>query len=264
MELNIKELLVKTIDKVKKAGKIISDNFYSKNKLNISEKGFANFVTEVDYAVQSYLIESLSSLVDGSSFLAEEGEEQKLEKEDKVWVLDPIDGTTNFIHKHPNVAISLAYIDQKKILFGIVYNPITQELYYGVKGEGAYLNDRKIQVSSTAKLKEALIGLGLPYDRSKTDVNFECAKRIYAECHDLRRSGSAALDLCFTACGRLDGYFELELKPWDILAGKLILEEAGGRISDWNNEDIRLFESSYNVLATNGVLHQELSEKVKL
>ena len=223
----------------------------------ITEKpGSANFVTVYDVAVQNRLIEGLKALFPDAAFLAEEKEnDAAFPARGLCFVIDPIDGTTNFIHDYRCSAISVGLFDHGAPLFGAVLDPYRDELFSAAAGEGAFLNGRPIHASDR-DLAHALVSFGTsPYDRAAlADSSFDVVKRIFLRCADIRRSGSAAADICFVACGRTDAFFEATLSPWDFAAGGIILAEAGGRMTDFSGEPIRPGKKS-SVLCTNDKLH---------
>ena len=196
--------------------------------LQISAKeGHANFVTDADREVQGYLEKALPRLWPGSRFIGEEKENRELTDE-PTWIVDPIDGTTNLIHDYRMSAVSVALCEYRKPILGLIWQPYARELFYAEAGKGAYLNGTPIRVAETP-FSEALIAVGTaPYYEELEERSIALAGEFLHSCADIRRSGSAAIDLANIACGRIDGYFELRLKPWDYAAGSLIVEEAGG------------------------------------
>lgn len=237
----------------------VSRSVNHSKKVDVNEKGRADFVTNIDVNVERKLIQGLQE-VENIPCLAEES--YHFIDYSNYWTIDPIDGTTNYIHGYPSYCVSVAKIKDNVTKYGFVYNLATKELFLGIKGEGAYLiNTRKatqqeIKVSGTKHLRDGLIAFGCPYDKSKTDRLFRSANKILKSCHDLKRNGPASLDICYVACGRFDGYFELDLKEWDYKAAKMILEEAGGELTNWQGDNIR--KGSSNVLASNKNIHQHL------
>ena len=200
---------------------------------DIFTKGRADFVTQKDLEVQNYIFAELDKLYPNIGLIGEEEDKNISNESGMQWILDPIDGTTNYIYGYNMSAISLALKDNDKIIFGMVYNPFTNELFKAIKGEGAYLNDTPIKVANTDTLINALVAVGTsPYYKNLSVQVFDKMRRLFEESLDIRRSGSAALDLVYVACGRQDAYFEYKLKPWDYAAGCLILEEAGGIVKD--------------------------------
>lgn len=225
-----------------------------RKKLKIDEKGFANFVTNIDLEVQERLKERLGALAPDAAFLSEESPYVERDSGKPCWIVDPIDGTTNLIHGYPHVAISVAYFDGED-RFGIVYNPFDGELYTAARGKGAFLNGEPIRVSEAGRMEQTIIGFGLPYNRDRARVMFRAAEKVFATCQDMKRKGAAALDLCYVAAGRLDGFFEVDLNVWDFAAGCVILEEAGGEVSDWLGRQIGPQTRKADVLSSNGKIH---------
>ncbi len=236
---------------VKSTKQIILDH----DSFNYKLKGKADFVTEVDIAISKYLKNELKKIDDGINFFSEE-EEGGLTA--NCWILDPIDGTTNLIYGYNLSSVSLAHYVDGEIVYGIVYNPFTDELFSAEKGKGAYYNNkRKLQVSNRI-IDEGIIEFGAGSTHKEyADTNFKIACEIFKNCVDVRRICSSALDLCYIASGRIDGYFERILKPWDIAAGSLILTEAGGKITDYTGESIQ-FSGATSVIASNNLTHDYL------
>lgn len=203
-------------------------------KEEVMVKGAANYVTNVDLAVQNFLKEELGKAFPEIPLIAEEKENTGLLKDGVYWILDPIDGTANLILDFHMSAVALGLYEKGEIVFGVVYNPFTDELFHGAKGEGAYLNDRKIHVSDTENFGDAVISYGsTPYTKSEAKNLFPIFYDIFMKCGDFRRTGSAELDMCYVACGREHGYIERDLKPWDYSAGTIIVREAGGVVRTW-------------------------------
>ena len=194
-----------------------------------SKEGHANYVTNIDCRVEAYLDETLLQLLPGSAFIGEEKENQALGDE-PTWIVDPLDGTTNMIHDYRLSAVSIALCRMKKPALGLIWQPYTRELFYAEAGSGAFLNGRPIQVSRVP-FPEALVAFGTaPYYEELERTSLSLALDFLHECADIRRSGSAALDLAYLACGRHEIFFEMRLKPWDYAAGSLIVQEAGGKV----------------------------------
>ena len=198
---------------------------------HVKEKGVADYVTQVDIAVQNFLKKELFLLAPDIQFLGEETGLQEM-KADSFWILDPVDGTTNLMHDYQHSVVSLALCYQDEIVMGIVYNPFHEEIFSAIKGKGSFLNGQPIKVSKAEKLSDTIIGLGTA-KRELADENFARFRRVFGACQDVRRIGSAALELAYTACGRQDGYFEIYLNPWDYAAGMLLVQEAGGIVTDF-------------------------------
>ena len=209
---------------VRRAGEII----LKAESIRVEQKeGHANFVTNVDKEVQRFLMDELQRLLPGSHAIGEEQENAPL-TDAPTWVIDPLDGTTNFIHNARFSAISVALLKDRRPVVGVVYQPYTQELFYAEKDNGALLNDQPIHVSHTS-MDQALIGFGTsPYDAELAEKSLQAALTFLRRAADIRRGGSAALDLAYVAAGRQEVYFEWKLRPWDYAAGSLLVEEAGG------------------------------------
>lgn len=226
--------LEKVFGVIKEAGEFLKNR---EGANHITEKGASDYVTEVDLKVQQYIGENLKQLAPEIQFLGEEAADCKVDFDQSVWILDPVDGTTNLIHDYKHSVISLALVEQSKVVLGIIYDPYRDEMFWAKKGEGAFLNGEAIKVSSNTKLADSLITIGTsPYHKELAEENFEIFKRVFMDSQDIRRSGSAALDLAWIACGRIEGYFERKLKIWDYAAGLLLVQEAGGKITNYKGD----------------------------
>lgn len=261
MQFNIQETLefAKTI--AQEAGKIALK--FQKKGFQINHKEtINNLVTEADIACENYILKEIKSKFPDHSIIAEESGNTD-QQSDYTWYVDPIDGTTNYAHGYPFYAISIALCYRDEIILGVTYAPMLSELFYAAKGEGAFLNNQPISVSKNESLELSLLATGFPPNRDGNDfskaINLFTKAQIYI--HGVRRSGSACLDLAYAACGRLDGFFELGLKPWDTAAGIILVKEAGGKIT---NFDGKPFKCKYRtILATNGIIHQDLQDYLK-
>ena len=224
--------------------------------------GEANFVTVYDVRVQEILIGGLRALFPDAYFYAEEKDNSAAAPaEGLCFFIDPIDGTTNFIHNMQCSAVSVGLYENGVPVFGAVYDPYRGEMYHAAQGEGAYLNGEPISVSSRP-LEKALISVGTaPYNRVHADETFQRMRRVFLRCADLRRCGSAALDVCWVACGRTDAYFEDVLSPWDYAAGALILKEAGGEVTTYAGQPHKPGEKA-SILCSNKVLHQTVLDLI--
>lgn len=223
---------------------------------HVHYKGEIDLVTQFDRKSQDVIVRRLTSEYPGYGILSEEDISHDVDAPVK-WIVDPLDGTTNFAHGLPIWAISIALENKGKIVLGIVYDPTRKEMFYAIKGGGAFLNGKRINVSKVNELDQSLLVTGFPYDiRSAKDNNLNHFSNFAVRAQAVRRLGSAALDLCYTACGRFDGYWELKLSPWDQAAGSLILSEAGGRITDFAGKKFSIYGDE--VLGTNGLLHQQM------
>lgn len=216
----------------RKAGDIIINAQDRLDRVNLFTKGDNDCVTDIDSAAEQAIIDILLDAYPSHHILAEESGETGSES-DYVWIIDPLDGTRNFIHGIPHFCISIALQHRGKIVLGVVYDPVRQELFTAEKGGGARLNDKRIRVSERHELKKALLGTGFPYRADQSlSLYLSILENILPATAGLRRAGAAALDLAYVAAGRFDGFWELGLKPWDLAAGILLIREAGGLISD--------------------------------
>ena len=222
-----------------------------------TKEGHANFVTEADLASQKFLLERLSPLVPGAHFFAEEQKQNRMEP-GYNWVIDPIDGTTNFMRGYRPSAISVGLVEDGQGVLGLVLDPWSGELFCGVKGQGAFCNGEPIRAAQVP-MENAIVVFGTtPYRRDLAAPTFQVVEEIFLRCGDVRRSGSAALDLCYVAAGRCDGFFEGRLSPWDYAAASVILREAGARIGPSLG-----FEEPQLILAGSGAVYQALAEIVR-
>jgi myo-inositol-1(or 4)-monophosphatase len=232
-------------------------------KAPVEQKGVSyNLVTLADRKSEELIIDFLGREMPGASIISEETLQKTDLSTDKLWIVDPLDGTTNFAHGIPHFAISVAYAEKGSIVAGAVYDPMRKERYSAFKGGGAYCNGERIYVSKNATLEQSIIGAGFFYDRGAM-----MEKTLYAlhelfirKIHCMRRMGAASLDLAWVARGRLDGYFEYALSPWDFAAGLLILQEAGGRASGHDGKDADLF--SKGLISSNGLIHEAMMDCV--
>jgi myo-inositol-1(or 4)-monophosphatase len=226
------------------AGAIINRASLDLDILKINTKSPNDFVTEVDQAAEAAIIETLLTAYPGHGILAEEsGREHGAKNSEYVWIIDPLDGTTNFIHGFPVYAVSIALTHRGQVQQAVVYDPARNDLFYASKGRGAFLNDRRLRVSKRTRLSDSLIGTGFPFRKGD---NFKRYVKMFEEvmqhCAGLRRPGAAALDLCYVAAGWYDGFFETGLNPWDVAAGSLMITEAGGLIGNFTGEADYLFQ----------------------
>lgn len=243
------------------AGKILLDGFGTKMRINYKE-GKNNIVTKYDQLSEEFIKSELFRVTPNSFFLAEESnsKEKFFDHEDSLlWVIDPLDGTVNFAHNLPIFSVSIALVTNRKILLGVIYQPILDEMFVGIKGEGAYLNNKKINVSKCTNLDDSFLVTGFPYN---IDLNpGDCINQFVSMLKrgiPVRRLGSAALDLAYVAAGRFDGFWEINLNPWDTAAGVILVEEAGGQVSQYNLDTYWIFDN--NILASNGLIHNQLAD----
>jgi myo-inositol-1(or 4)-monophosphatase len=242
------------VEAVKIGGDVLK-HFYQQSK-GIEHKGEIDIVTDADKRSEKLIVDLLTGRFPNHSILAEEGTNKIHESEFK-WIIDPLDGTTNFAHDYPMFCVSVALEKRGEIVVGAVYHPIFEELFVAEKSNGAYFNGRRIQVSKVANLKNALLSTGFPYD--VLEDPHEALQHFESFLHRaqaVRRDGSAALNLCYLAMGRFDGFWELRLKPWDTAAGALIVTEAGGQVTDFGNDAYSVYEDQ--ILASNGLIHAEM------
>lgn len=229
MNILTESLVEETVQAVQEAGACLSDPTAVRC---VRAKSKTDYVTNVDLAVQELLRERLAALAPDVQFMGEEQDNTGLDWHRPCWILDPVDGTTNLIHSFRHSAISLALSEAGQIIFGVVYNPYSGECFTARRGQGAFCNGSPIRVSSADRLEDSLLSVGtVPGRRKLADTAFRQIRTLYDTCQDVRRTGCASLDLCWVACGRLDGYVELSLQPWDYAAGRLLVEEAGGRVT---------------------------------
>lgn len=213
----------------RKAGRALAKDFREVENLQVSMKGAGDFVSKADIAAEAIIKEELRTARPTYGWLAEEGGEEPGEDPTRRWIVDPLDGTTNFLHGLPHWAVSIALEHKGQIVAGVVYDPTKDELFFAEKGQGAFMNDTRLRVSGRSRMIEGLFSTGLPFaGRSDLPVTLKELARLMPVCAGVRRFGAAALDLAYVAAGRYDGFWERRLKPWDIAAGVLIVREAGG------------------------------------
>lgn len=229
------------------------------NLTNIREKSSSgDLVTEADHDSEAVILNEIREAFPHHRILSEESGLSGHDKGDFLWAVDPLDGTTNYTHKMPLVAVSIAILYKQQPVVGIVYNPFMDEMFKAIQGEGAYLNGSRISVSKVAKLDKSLLATGFAYDRRDTpDNNYLEFCYMTSITQGVRRMGSAAIDLAFVASGRYDGFWERGLKVWDIAAGILLVKEAGGIVSSYENSALEM--ESGRILASNGLIHEQMS-----
>ncbi len=241
------------------SGKIIKEYFEGSFKIE-SKDIISNLVTEVDKKSEAKIIEIIKSEFPNHNILSEEIGALETDSEYK-WVIDPIDGTINYAHGIPICCVSIAVEKAGEIIYGLIYNPIAGEMFYAEKGKGAFYNEEKISVSREKSLKKSLLVTGFPYVSSKIDKPIKSFASFLNMDIPIRRLGSAALDLCWTAMGRFDGFWEYNLNPWDVAAGYLIMTEAGGKVTDFTGEKFSIYGKE--ILATNGLIHNQMLDVLK-
>ena len=245
------------------AGQIIIRYMNRVDALTVRSKQANDFVSEVDQLAEEAVIATIRRHYPQHGILAEEsGRQSKAGGRDEyLWIIDPLDGTTNYLHGFPHYAVSIGLKIKDRLILGVVYDPFKEDLFIASRGEGATLNSRRIRVTARTSLAGALLGTGIPYRSEQNLIGYlETLKVLIEDTAGIRRAGSAALDLAYVACGRLDGFWELELKPWDIAAGAVLVQEAGGIITDLNGNPH--FMDSGNVIAANPKLSRLIIERL--
>jgi myo-inositol-1(or 4)-monophosphatase len=229
----------------------------------VREKARADLVTEVDEAAERAILARIRGAFPDDRIVAEESAAAAVSA-GRRWIVDPVDGTVNFVHGHPFVCVSIAFADDRGVAVGVIHAPLLGEVYHAVRGGGAFRNDRPVRVSEVQRGEAALWATGFPFKQGKGDpeVYFRLVSDILLASHGVRRAGAAALDLAYVACGRVDGFFEIGLSPWDIAAGLLLVEEAGGRVTGWP-ADAEGPLATGRLLASNGRVHEWLEARVR-
>lgn len=246
------------IEAALQAGELLRHGFGTHFSIS-SKEGKHNLVTEYDHKSEKLIIEYIQRQVPGSTFLAEESGGSGNEKGNYFWIIDPLDGTVNFAHQIPIFSVSIGVEIRGSITSGVVYQPITHELFVAEKGKGAYLNGNKIHTSKVLDLKDAILATGFPYNLQENP--YDCIDHfvdILRSGIPIRRFGSAAIDLAYTAAGRLEGFFEVGLSPWDCAAGALLVTEAGGKITGWQGDTFDIHKKT-PIVGTNSHIHQALT-----
>jgi myo-inositol-1(or 4)-monophosphatase len=248
------QYLETAVEIAREAGALLAH--YFERRVAFEIKGEFDLVTEADRASEKLVVEKLQTYFPSHGIVAEEGSAFAGSSEYR-WYVDPLDGTTNFAHSFPMFNVTLGLERAGEIIAGVIYDPLRQEMFTAEKGSGAYLNQRRVRVSSIRRLAESLGSTGFPSRKRSHNVNIHFYYQLAMASHGVRRTGSAALDLAYVACGRLDLFWEFGLKPWDEAAGTLLVQEAGGRISDMDGKPHSITRSD-NLLADNGALHEEV------
>lgn len=242
------------VEAARKAGLLLKENLGRAGK--IEYKGAVNIVTEMDKRAEALILEEIKRNFPGHGILTEESEEQ-VSSSGLKWIIDPLDGTTNYAHGFPFFCVSIAFEKDGEVVLGVIYDPMLDELFVAEKGKGAYLNGKSIHVSSVDSMDKSLLATGFPYDlRSSRLNNLDFFSTFSLKAQAIRRAGSAALDLSYIASGRFDGYWELKLRPWDVAAGALLVLEAGGTYTDFNGNPASIYGKE--CLATNGLIEKEM------
>ncbi|MDX9702504.1 MAG: inositol monophosphatase family protein [Candidatus Auribacterota bacterium] len=256
------ELLQSAILAAKTAGKMIKDASRNKISLDIETKAKNDFVTNVDKASEACIKKILIERHPDYAVMAEESSSAKTIPPDRYWVIDPLDGTTNYIHGFPPYCVSIGLCEGIVPILGVIYDPTRDELFHAAKGQGAYLNGKPIKVSGCENLSDGLIATGFLFrDMDVMEQCLNCFKEVLQKCQGVRRPGAAAIDLAYVACGRLDGFWEQGLYPWDASAGSVIVMEAGGTVTNFHGGESYLFDRT--IVATNSKIHFELQSIVQ-
>jgi myo-inositol-1(or 4)-monophosphatase len=259
--IDLLHILAQTQKVAREAGAFIRKERQSFDLNKVEQKGLNDLVSYVDKEAEKIIVERLSLILPEADFITEEGTAHISGKE-YTWIIDPLDGTTNFIHGLPIFSVSIGLKYKDDIVLGVVYEINFDECFYAAKGFGAFCNGKPISVSSAKTLGESLIGTGFPYSAfGEIDKYLSVLRLLMEKSHGLRRMGSAAIDLCYVACGRLDGFFEYDLKPYDVAAGIIIIQEAGGRVSDFEMGNDFLFGKK--IVGSNGLIHDEFGADIK-
>ncbi len=252
---NSSKLRSDVINIVREAGNFIKAELGKVNENQIEAKDLNSLVSYVDKEAEHLLVSKLGALISDSGFVTEEDTIDDTSKE-YIWIIDPLDGTTNFLKQIPHFCVSVALEVKGEIELGVIYNIMQDEMFSAVKGQGAFMNEKPISVSNTKDFQEAIIATGFPYKKLETASFVEVIQKLLVSARGLRRLGAAALDMAYVACGRLDAYYECCLNPWDVSAGILIVKEAGGELSDFDGNPN--YKSGKEMVAGNPIVHKEL------
>ncbi len=258
--MNLETITKQVVDLTKDVGEFIKQEVNKLDKDDIEEKGIHNLVTYVDKQSEKKLVNALGKILPEAGFIAEE--DDTLIRSNKLnWVIDPLDGTTNFIHRIPLFAISIALMDGNEVILGVIYEINLKECFYAWKDSAAFLNGNKINVSNTTKLDNSLLATGFPYyDYTMLDQYLNLFKDLMRTSRGVRRLGSAAVDLAYVACGRFELFYEYGLQSWDVAAGALIVKQAGGQVTDFKGSNNFIFGKQ--LIASNKHTHNEFTKKI--
>jgi len=255
---NLEQYLLFAIDVAKECGDTIIMKHYGKAK-EISFKGEIDLVTNADKLSEKFVSNRLLERFPDHQILCEEGSIANLHCETHKWIIDPLDGTTNFSHDYPLFGVSIGLEINGEVQVGVIYDPLHKDLFYASKGHGALWNGKPIHVSTISSLNKSLVATGFGYDiRYNPGKSIEYFARMLLKTQAMRRDGSAALDLCYLACGRFDAFYELRLQPWDVAAGVIIVSEAGGTITNYRGQPCTIYDKE--ILASNSLIHKEIVE----
>ena len=248
------------VDLARKSGLLLKEKFNQTHEVHY--KGDINIVTEADKMSEDLIMDSISHQFPDHGILSEES--PAVTGAGKIrWIIDPLDGTTNYAHSYPVFCVSIALEIEDKIVLGVIYDPMRDDMFVATRGKGVFLNEKKIAVSSVKNLSRSLLATGFPYDiRESKENNLDYFNAMAIKVQAIRRAGAAALDLAYLAAGRFDGFWELKLKPWDTAAASLMVEEAGGVISEINGDKWHL--QSPHILASNGLIHEQMIKVLRM
>lgn len=253
--MDMSEIRGFAIETAKASGALLKENVGKIKKIEF--KGAVDIVTEVDRASEELIMARIKKAFPGHGILTEESPELRKDSPFK-WVIDPLDGTTNYSHGFPFFCVSIAFEEAGEVTLGVVYDPMLDELFVAERGKGSSLNGERISVSKITELGRGLLATGFPYDlRVSKANNLDHFSAFAVKAQAIRRAGSAALDLCYLACGRFDGYWEMKLRPWDTAAGSLMVREAGGLVTDFSGGPFSIY--AVECLATNGLIHEDMT-----
>lgn len=259
--INLQQLTLQVANLSRSVGKMLKDELNKFSAERVEIKGMHDFVSYVDKASEEILVKELGKILPEAGFIAEENTETR--KGDRFnWIIDPLDGTTNFIHSIPLFSISIALMDGNEVISGVVHEVNMNECFYAWKNSKAFLNGIEIKVSKAAKIHDSLLATGFPYyDYSRLEPYMQMFQHLLRASHGVRRLGSAAADLAYVACGRFEGFYEYGLHPWDVAAGALIVKQAGGVVTDFSAGNDYIF--GREIIASNGNIHDEFLDEMK-
>ncbi len=253
-KVRLRKLVKLSRELARQAGKILLDKKNKRGRVML--KGRVDLVTDADLASENLIVDNIRKKFPDHAILAEEGHDKEVESEYR-WIIDPLDGTTNYAHDFPFYCVSIGLEYKGEMVVGVVYDPERDEMFHAYQGGSAYLNKRKIMVSGQTNIEKSLLATGFPYDiGTSREDNLKQFRNFAKTARGVRRAGSAALDLCYLACGRFDGFWELKLHPWDTAAGIVIVTEAGGKVSNFEGKKYSIFDKY--ILASNGAIHNKM------
>lgn len=257
----MRDYCVAAIEIAREAGQLQMDRLPKEKVITYKEQNKFNIVTQVDKECEKLICDYIKGKFPGHDILAEEGGGHNT-KSDWLWIIDPIDGTVNYAHGYPLFSVSIGLMHQGKMVVGVVYEPNLDEMFVGERGGGAVCNDKPIRVSKNKLLEGSMVATGFAYNVNETRLNnIDHFNSFILKCHAVRRDGVASTDMCYVACGRFDGFWELFLKPWDIAAASVIIEEAGGELTMFDGKPLNIFGDE--IVASNGLIHDEILEILK-